>query len=310
MTTTRGLALVVVLTSFSASAQMLNDQGPPQHRVVHRNTFALRVNPLGLLYEGRFMYRFRLYQSDSVALRDNFISLGLTPIMSPAFMRVGPYIEIAPASFLTLWASFTFVQYFGTFNLMQSFTDASSRFSDAEITSRGTLPAGDPQRAYLGNGTELTLGADLQFKVKSFVLRSRNRLVRPDMKLRAGDTVFYDQFYDVLAPNKGLYFTTDADVLYAIPGISLMAGARYTGTVPFYDTTQNPNGVNNNLHRVGPFLAYTFFSRDGAAFNSPTVFLLIQWWLQHRYRTGTEVTQALPLIGAGFQFTGDLIPIK
>ena len=56
-------AVVVVsamLSSSVASAQMLSDQGPPLHRVVHRNTFALRYNPLGLLYDGRFMYRLRV----------------------------------------------------------------------------------------------------------------------------------------------------------------------------------------------------------------------------------------------------------
>lgn len=70
----------------------------------------------------------------------------------------------------------------------------------------------------------------------------------------------------------------------------------------------------NNMHRVGPFAGYTFKIDDGASFNNPTVFILIQWWLQNRNRTGTAnnpdgISQALPLIGAGFQMTGDFLPV-
>jgi|GEM_PF-5982523 len=94
---------VVVLAASVAPAQMLNDQGPPLHRIVHKNTFALRYNPLGLLYDGRFSYRLRLYQSDSKALRDNFIGIGLAPTASPAFVRAGPRTSSSTRS--RCWAS-------------------------------------------------------------------------------------------------------------------------------------------------------------------------------------------------------------
>lgn len=64
------------------------------------------------------------------------------------------------------------------------------------------------------------------------------------------------------------------------------------------------------MHRVGPFLGYTFFREDGRAFNNPTVFILVQWWLKHRFRTGVDTSQALPVLGAGFQITGDFLPVK
>lgn len=316
------LALAVV--SSVASAQTLQYQTPPLHRVVHRNTFALRVNPLGLLYEGRFMYRLRLYESDSLALRDNFIGIGLTPIASPAFIRAGAYVEVQPMTVLGFWASYTFVQYFGTFNLFQSFPTASANYSDKEITRLGMQPngpvnggAGGGAGEYVTNGTELSIGADFQVKVADIVLRSRARFVRADMRLRDGDTVFYDQFYDVLAPNRGWYFTNDLDVLYQSPNKRLAIGARYTATAHFYEARHFAAGEaiqSNNMHRVGPFGGYTFKIDDGATFNNPTVFVLIQWWLQNRNRTGTAtnpdgVSQALPLIGLGFQMTGDFLPV-
>lgn len=309
----------VLLGSSAVSAQTLQYQSPPLHRVVHRNTFALRVNPLGLLYEGRFMYRLRLYESDSMALRDNFIGIGLTPVASPAFIRAGAYVEVQPLTVLGFWASYTFVQYFGTFNLFQSFQSARSNFSDAEITRLGALEKGPTGPGeYLANGTELTIGATFQVKVLDFILRSQARLIRPDMNLRTGDTVFYDQFYDVLAPNRGWYFVNDVDLLYQTANKRFVAGARYTQAFVFYDQRHFATGETqenlNNLHRVGPFVGYTFKIDDGAAFNNPTAFILIQWWLQNRNRTGTAnnpdgISQALPLIGAGFQMTGDFLPV-
>lgn len=315
----RSLLVLCLLWSTVTLSQTLQYQTPPLHRVVHRNTFALRYNPLGLLYEGRFMYRLRLYESDELALRDNFVGIGLTPIASPAFVRAGVYAEVQPLTVLGLWASFTFVQYFGTFNLFQSFRDATANYSDAELTRLNQGARGpDGPGAFLANGTELTLGLDFQIKVADIVVRARARLVRSDMKLRDTDTVFYDQFYDVMVPNRGFFFTNDTDLLYQRPNKRFVGGARYTLTMPFYSAEHlgnaTPSAGLNHLHRIGPFLAYTFKIDDGAAFNNPTAFLLIQWWLKNPNRTGTAtnadgISQAIPLIGVGFQMTGDFLPV-
>ncbi|MGQ0507573.1 MAG: hypothetical protein ACT4TC_19900 [Myxococcaceae bacterium] len=307
-------AILVMVLEGPASAQALQDQPPPQHRLVHKNTFALRFNPLGLLYEGRFVYRRRLYETDKLSLRDNFLGIGVAPTLSPAFVRIGPYVEVAPTSVLSLWAAFQLVRYFGSFDLLQSFPSPGSDFSEVEIARRGDLPSGDPRRPYASGGTELTIGADFQIKLWQVVVRSRARMVRPQMQLREGDTTVYDQFYDVLAPNLGWFFTNDFDALYQTEDKRLVAGLRYTATLPFYTARHFPDGEApenpNRLHRVGLLAGWTFFNRDGAAFNSPTVFVLAQWWIQHRYRTGAVVSQAVPLMGIGFQMSGDFLPLR
>jgi hypothetical protein len=61
---------------------MLSEQGPPLHRIVHKNTAFVRFNPLGVGYDGRFAYRLRLYESDSKSLRDNFLGIGVAPTHS------------------------------------------------------------------------------------------------------------------------------------------------------------------------------------------------------------------------------------
>ncbi|MFN7131959.1 MAG: hypothetical protein ACK4N5_07745, partial [Myxococcales bacterium] len=235
----------------------------------------------------------------------------LAPALSPAFTRIGPYVEFAPATVLTLWAAFQYVQYFGTFNLVQSFASPTADYSDPEL-ARLAASRGDPRANYGAGGTELTLGMDLQFKISSIVVRSRGRLVRPDMNLRDGDRTHYDQFYDVLAPNRGWFLTNDFDVLYQGLERKLIAGLRYTATLPFYGQRHFAPGETpvaaNDLHRVGPLVGWTFFSQDGAKLNNPTVFVLAQWWIQHRFRAGQQVSRAVPLFGVGFQTTGDLLP--
>ncbi len=303
------LALLVVVSSSLASAQMLADQGPPQHRIVHKNTFALRYNPLGLIYDGKFSYRYRLYESESKALRDNFLGIGIAPMLSPAFMRIGPYIEFNPLTVLGFWASLQFVQYFGTFDLAQGFAGAQSNFSDTAIRT-------NTANRLVTNGWDLTLGANFNIKVSSIVVRAFAKLVNGNLKLRDGDRVYFEQVYDIAAPNHGWYFTTDVDVLWQGFNDRFVGGARYTFTTQFYDPTRHfdPTALDqtadNSMHRVGPFLAYTFKVEDGAKFNNPTLFLLVQWWAKHRFRTGLDTSAALPMLALGFQITGDFLPIK
>lgn len=305
--TVRIVLLAAVLVSSVASAQMLSDQGPPLHRIVHRNTLALRVNPLGLIYDARFMYRLRLYQSDSKALRDNFLGVGFAPTASPAFAGIGPYVEFNPLTMFGVWAMIQFIQYFGSFNLLQGFPGAQSDYSDRAIK----LNPGNPT-----NGYEVSLGANFQAKVSVVIVRSQARMVYGNMRLNEGERIYYNQLFDMGIPNQGWMFTNDLDVLYQGLENKLVAGARYTATVPLYDPARHfdPNdpvqAADNTTHRVGPFVGYTFKFDDGARFNTPTAFILIQWWLKNRFRNGYDTPTALPLIGVGFQMTGDFLPIK
>jgi hypothetical protein len=304
----RAIVAIALLLSLPASAQTLFDRGPPESRIIHRSLAAFRVNPLGLVYDGRIGYRHRLYENESRAMRDNFVGGGLALMASPAYARVGPYVEVAPMSMVTLWAQFSLVSYFGNFDLLQSFESPRSEFSDDELERLGQLD--EPEKNYGAIGSELTIGMDLQARVGPAMIRSRARIVRGDLDLREGDRTYYDQLYDVLAADGGWMFTNDLDVAYMGMNNRLVVGLRYTATVPFYGDSYaagEPREHDNTTQRLGPLISYSFSIKDGAAFNAPSVFLVCQWWLDHRYRTGAESSQALPLIGAGFQFYGDLL---
>ena len=44
----------------------------------------------------------------------------------------------------------------------------------------------------------------------------------------------------------------------------------------------------------------------GDAFEKPTLLLIANWYLSHRWRTGADVTQAFPYLALAFRFEGTL----
>jgi len=281
---------------------------PAKHRLYYANLLAARYNALGLFEEFRLSYRYRMLDSDHILLRDTFAGIGIVPSLSPAFMRIGMFAELQPITMLTLTAQYEAIRYFGAFRVMQSFPDATGEASDTDLSRLR-----DEKRTYVTTGQQFTLAALLQGKVANFVFRFNTRFTYTDMTLREGDSVYYDIIFDYLAPGRGWAVNNDSDLLYTMPiGKNRGAftfGLRYSVGHAFYDGAQLPVGVDNPntpIQRLGPFLAYTFFSKWGERFNNPTVVLLSQWWLSHRYRTGRDVSQAVPMIGIAFTFNGDL----
>jgi hypothetical protein len=301
----------------AAAAQALVERSPPPHRVVHRGTLAVRGNPTGLIFDGRVSYRRRLHASESLALRDNYAGGGAALTLSPAFVRIGPYVEVAPASFLTLWAAAQVSRYFGALGLLQSFGSPVDDFSDRELARRRDLDDGDPLASYAATGLEVTVGLDLQARWGPLAVRAQSRLVRGSLALRGADRVYYDQVVDLLLRDDGLALVADVDVAHfgvaprRAPG--LVVGLRYSAGVPRYRAADYPAAAgashDNSSHRLGPVIGYTLFSRDGAAWNAPTVLLVTQWWIDHRYRAGAESSRALPLVALALRFHGDLLAL-
>jgi hypothetical protein len=306
-------ALAALLVAAPASAQGYRDGGPPRHRVVYKDLTLVRVNPLGLITDARLSYRYRLYEHPSVALRDNFVSVGVAPTLSAAFARIGPIVEVQPASFLTLWAQYELIGYFGSFNLLQSFPTADRAKVSYSDTSLRALSKGDgATKNYATTGTQLLVGANVQLKVGPVVFRDQVRAGRPDMKLRAGDRAFYDIYYDLLVGDGGWWAHNDADLLVQALDSRLTVGLRYSTSKAFAASEHFAPGDDRGngptaLHRAGPLAAWTFRKPDGAGFE-PTLLFLANWWLQSPYRTGQDVSQAVPYLIVALNITGDLLP--
>src|SRR3954470_4035583 len=74
----------------------------PDFRIAITSLLAARYNPLGLEEQLRIGPQKRLYRNDKMVARDNFIMFGLATKLSPAFIKIGPTLEIQPLSMLNL----------------------------------------------------------------------------------------------------------------------------------------------------------------------------------------------------------------
>lgn len=302
---------MVVGLGLASRAEGQVDPQPPIS-LAYSNLTAVRLNPLGLVDFASASLRLRLYESDSDALTQNFVGFGAVAALSPAWGRVGVLAEVQPLSVLLLYAQYEFIGYFGTFDLTASFPSASADYSDTSIDQRGSDPATDN---YATTGSILTLGATLQLKVGPIAVRSLFRAVRTDYDLRSGDRVYYDQIYDILMPDEGWMVTNDVDVLgvFDIGSHALAAGARYSFTHSFYrdahylSAADHDTAPSNDVQRLGALVAWTVSKNPLGRFDRPTLILIAQWHLKHRWRTGQDVSTALPYLALAFSFRGDLL---
>lgn len=288
-------AVVGVLCTLSASAF-----AETPHNVVWSNTTAARLNPLGLVSATDVEYRYRLYESDSLALANNFVGVGAQPIISPAWFRGGPFISIQPASVANFKVGYEYVSYFGTFDQVLSYPDPSAEYDDDTLEAQGE--AGD--NAATSGGVFYVSGL-LQAKIGPVAVRNALRFSQFNVDLPAGDTVYYEQTWDILVPGDGWIFTNDADVLF-LTDFGLVAGVRYNVTNAFYDLADGEENPNGPIHRLGPLISYGVYANPGGKVDSFSVFTLINWHLSHRYRAGQEVSQAVPYFALGIKTTGDL----
>jgi hypothetical protein len=314
-------SLLILILGLSSAAQAQNKftnlparrgvgeppPAAPRFRIAVTNLLVGRINPLGLEDQLRIGPQMVLYRSDSAALRDNFIFVGFTPRVNPAFVKIGPSVELQIASVLNLRFNAELISWFGTFGLFQSFNSPNAEASDSAISA-----GRDAGLNYRTSGAHFTFEPLLQAKVGPIAIRNRFSIEYWAVNARPGDTVFYDQTLDTLVPTNGWIVSNDLDVLY-LTKFRFVAGVRYSIVQPLYkpsdfqlgeDVTTNYNGHQ----RIGPLLAYTFFDKGFARFNKPTIILIANWYLTHRYRTGLDVNAGVPYLVLGFAFTSDIIP--
>ena len=298
--------MACTLLSSMAAAQTPQPTGPhPRERITYDSTLGIRVNPLGIEERINVFARRRLYQDPSPLLREANVAVGLVPTLTPSIVRIGPAVEIRPLTILTLSAAGYVQGWMKTFNNLQSFPSPTAEHSDSDLRD-----GGDADRNYGTAGTELQLRAQLLAKAGPIVLRADGSLHTADVGLRSTDTVYYDPRSDLMVPDGGFWMVEDTDLVW-LTDFGLIAGVRGTISTAFYrdedfapgETTDDPNGPT---FRAGPILAYTFYDKPDALFNKPTAILIANWWLAHRYRTGEDVSAALPYIALAFRFEGEL----
>lgn len=284
-----------------------------KHSITYSSLLAPRVNPLGLEERLWIGYQYRLYKKTGDVFKGSNIGIFLRPILSPAIGLIGPTFQIQPLAVLRLRATWSFVGWFGTFDFMQSFQSPWDDFSDTRLDEQTIM---GENYATLGHQTELELLFQVRFK--QIVLRNTLTADYNSMKLRGDDDVYYDIRIDALVPNNGWVIFNDTDLMWAqdFKGprkSTLLAGARATVVKAFYpesvyepgDPSGDPNGP---IFKLGPNIGYIFYDRpkERPRFNRPTLLLIPQWNIIHRWRSGSDVSIGFPTISLAFVFTGQL----
>ncbi len=259
-----------------------------------------RVNPLGLIDTFRIGYRRRLEVSDNALGRDAYVFTGASLIASPAFLRAGAFIDVEPVALFRASATYQYSVHFGSFDQVASFPGPNVDASDSALAALGDAGGTAPTGGHI-----VTLMAQPKFAIGPMAFRNTLTAVWTDMLLPAGDTAWYEQTYDRLAPDGGWMLVNDADVMGIVN--KARVGVRYTYSNSYFAPDEPGDGAIPH-HRIGPLFAWQFHNhKDRARFDRPTLFVLAQWWLQHPYRTGADTPVALPLIALGLAFEGDLL---
>lgn len=291
--------LVLLLGSRAAVANVaIDERPPPALRLAIDNVLVGRVNPLALADLVRIGLAAPLYRRAEPVLRDNFLFFGASPRFTASSLRVGPELDVQPLSILSLRLSAELVHFWGIFDSIQSFATPTADWSDSAI-SRG----GDAGLNYPTDGVHVVFEPTLQLRWRMLALRDHAAVEYWNLRLRRGDGYFYEAGADTLVPNGGMVVSNDLDVAWVTRWHFAIA-ARYTIVVPLY--TSQPSGLNRQ-QRLGPAIAYTFLDRRFTRFHSVTLFGVAAWYLEHRFRTGADVSVAVPYLLGGVSFTSDII---
>ena len=142
--------------------------------------------------------------------------------------------------------------------------------------------------------------------VEEDLLPHKRAVAESELGLEEERPLYYHIRFDVLAQDKSWFVHNDTDLIY-LSDFGLAAGARLSLSHSFIDEANLGDAEDREtLLRLGPLAAYTFFDEPGASFNKPTLLAIAGWWLLHPFRTGEDVSQAVPYIALGFRFEGDL----
>jgi len=288
-------SLTALLVSMPA---MSEEPRPPQHRLVFNEMIAARNNPIGAMNLIELLYRYRLVHSDHILLSDTHASAGPFFDINPAAAALGGAVRIKPLAVMQVSFSHAWVGYFGTFGLVQSFESPAVDYSDTQLGKNE-----DAGENFATTGTISKLEILLQGKagpvaVRSTFLGTRYHLDTQDKPL------WFDTGLDVLAPERGWVIKNDLDLLWMTQS-GLSMGSRWTWTRPLLG---DAGPSVSDTDRIGPILIFQWDEEPGSKFTDPTLVAMVQWYIRHPYRTGTDVHQGMPYFAAAFLFSGDLIP--
>ena len=267
----------------------------------YSSTTGARLNPLGLFEQLQLRLTKPLAAADETdpLFAGTYVRAEATLFASPATLGPGVGITAQPINILRLSASYTPIYYWGTFDSLQSFPSPNADY-------RPSLAEGRP--SYSAWIHQWNVALLLQMKVKSLVVRSETVGSYLHANLRGSDTVYYDFVWDIATPKRGWVIQNDSDILWLV-NERLTVGIRNTLITAIYpdwvfQPGERADPANLPTDRMGPIIAYKLSLEKTGKFREPTLFVTTQWYLASKYRTGEDVSRALPYLLGGINFSG------
>ncbi len=274
MPKSRVAGILAVLVA-GASVLLADENVPPSGpRREIRASIGTAVNPLGLQNGADVLWRWPLSKSSRSLHSDAHLAIGLSSRLSPAYERLGAFIEIAPLSVFDVRLGLEPVFYFGTFNSMLGFPGYDARFDDdarrALRAQRRAMP-GLAGRAYVAPTAKVKLGR--------LIARAHAELEWWRAR-QPGAPFFYEPTRDTLLDARGdAMMTAETLVVYELSRRRehrVLAG-------PVHTLTRVYDAPANQKQDLG-LLAIVGLGGRRLGVSEPTVFAKVFHYLQDPYR--------------------------
>lgn len=188
-----------------AAALLLSALVEAQPRRDLRSTTGLSLNNLGLQTTADLTWRWPLSESKNVLLADAHFTIGITDSFSPAYNRLGLWLEYSPLSILDLRFGVEPSYYFGSFSTVIDLPGYEANYSPAALLSLTDVRGpGFGGRAYF----EPTI----KLKVKSVIFASYADFEL--WKMMSGtENFFYESQRDTVIQSTGDFVVVGTSVL-------------------------------------------------------------------------------------------------
>lgn len=258
----------------------------------------LSYNLLGLRVLGDVGYRWRLYASQSKILRQNFVLLGATAALTPAWMEGGAFVTVQPLTILTLKAMYRFRFQIPAFFSGGAFTDineVNNLFAKVDGHQSGEQVLRD-QIAKVekdNNGRVLptshiaSIDAVLRFQLKGITALAFVRYEKWFNNFDDKYKVFYEGGLDIIMNKTDDVLTVNGLLGYQWNHLLFVVLTAYVRTFQ----------ANEEIWRLGPAVRWTLAPNWGP-FKKPNILFVANWYLKHRWRAAA--LDGVPLIAVVF----------
>ncbi len=148
----------VIVSGLAVTAAQAQTPRLPAAVAEARSQLGASINNAGLQQSFDVSWRQPLSASQRALLSDAHIAVGGSAAATPASLRGGAWIEIAPVSFLVVRAGVDPAHYFGTFDSLTSFDSRRDAFDADARKARGSAEAGRTTRFYVTPSLQMRAG--------------------------------------------------------------------------------------------------------------------------------------------------------